>query len=99
YVVGGFAGGGFDFGGGVVTTGAIQNAFLAKYGPTGTLSWVHTYNATGVSYGGALGLDASGALYIAGVYGPSTKLDLGNGALPPFTATDESAVFLGRLAP
>jgi hypothetical protein len=98
YMVGGYAGS-IDFGGATLTTGAAQSAFFAKFGPTGTLSLVRTYGTTGAAFGNAMGLDASGAPYIAGVYGEATTIDLGSGALPASTSTNESAVFLGRLAP
>jgi hypothetical protein len=64
-----------------LTSGGNRDAFVAKYGPTGTLIWAETFRGQGPSSVGqasAVAIDGSGNIVVAGSFSGSVNFDQGN---------------------
>ncbi|MEM1033166.1 MAG: hypothetical protein AAGN82_22670 [Myxococcota bacterium] len=81
-----------DFGGGPLVSAGGFDAFVAKYGPTGTPLWSQRYGDGDDQFIRGLAVDASGDVIFAG-YGDGT-VDLGGG---PLTSVDDFDVFVAKL--
>jgi len=68
YVVGSFSKSG-TFGSKTYTSLGMEDIFVAKVTSSGSLGWVTTAGGTGVDYGHALAVDASGKVQITGSFG------------------------------
>jgi hypothetical protein len=71
--------GSVDFGGGVLTNGGFEDAFLAKYNTSGTFSWAKRFGEAGRDRINSVAVDASGNVAIGGYF--SGAVDFGTGAL------------------
>jgi len=89
---------------------STQDAFVAKYGPTGALLWVRTFagrTTTGqagvaisaVSQGSAIAVDGAGDVFVAGSF--DGTVDFGAGTSPTVMATPEysTEAFAAKLDP
>jgi hypothetical protein len=90
-----------------ITTAGTQDTFVAKYGPTGTLTWVKTFagtmttsgnlNISAVSQGSAIVVDASGNVYVAGGFSGTVDLTGSSGVTAITSPTATTEVYLARL--
>lgn len=69
----------FDAGPGVFNLSAVnaEDAFMAKYDPTGKLIWAKTIGDFRYQAGNALTLDANGNIYVTGIFFGTTDFDPG----------------------
>lgn len=81
---------------GVVTltnSSGFADYYIAKYNDAGELVWAENGDASDYAFGRGCGADASGVLYVTGLFGNST-LQLGNLTLT--TASGATDMFLAR---
>jgi hypothetical protein len=69
----------FDSGPGVVTRSGSNDLFLAKYTPSGALSFVTALGGEAYEFVSGLELDAAGNIYMSGHFTGTTDLDPGPG--------------------
>ncbi|WP_434420241.1 hypothetical protein [Nannocystis pusilla] len=81
-----------DFGGGPVQSCGPEDAFIAKYGPTGDLLWLRTYGDEYEQRARGLALAPDGDILVTGSF--RGQIDLGGG---PFASAGYDDVFLARL--
>ncbi|MCY1072126.1 hypothetical protein OV090_45695 [Nannocystis sp. RBIL2] len=81
-----------DFGDGPVQSSGPEDAFIAKYGPTGDLLWVRTYGNEYEQRARGLALAPNGDILVTGSF--RGQIDLGGG---PFVSAGYEDVFLARL--
>lgn len=70
----------FDPGPGVASVefqGGVQDAYLAKYSPSGDLFWVRGLQGVGAQTAQAVACDEAGAVYVAGQFAGATALGPG----------------------
>ena len=81
----------FDAGPGVFNLTAInaEDAYLAKYDPAGKLIWAKTIGDFRYQAGNALTLDASGNIYLTGIFFGTTDFDPGPGVTNLVSAGNE----------
>ena len=77
-----------DFGGGTLFSNNGSGMFVAKFSPTGTHIWSEG------SFGGAVAIDGSGDLAVAGSFGGTVNFGSG-----PLTSAGDSDIFLLSRAP
>jgi hypothetical protein len=58
----------FDGSANSYTLEGMNQGFIAKYNPSGVLQWAKTFAGVGVSEGKAIGVDASGNVFISGYF-------------------------------
>ena len=78
-LVGGSFTGTVDFGGGALSSGGMDDAFLAKYLPDGTPVWSRRMGGTGNDGVTGIALDRSGNAFVTGYF--QNAVDFGGGAL------------------
>ncbi|WP_437509666.1 hypothetical protein [Sorangium sp. So ce1099] len=86
YVTGSFEGT-VDFGAGPVTSAGKEDVFLLKLDPSGALIWSKRFGTSHTEIGGAVTVDGSGDVLLAGRYddgltGAPTGLDFGGCSMP-----------------
>lgn len=81
----------FDAGPGVFNLSVVnaEDAFLAKYDPAGKLIWAKTIGDFRYQAGNALTLDASGNIYVTGIFFGTTDFDPGPGVANLISAGNE----------
>src|SRR5262249_6826332 len=96
FVLAGYSTGPATFGTCTGTDGGGQDIVVAKVkgDATGDLLWARQIGGTGDQAANGVTVDATGHVFIVGVY--RTGLDLGNGALPAPTGTAQN-IFIGKL--
>src|SRR5262249_8680037 len=83
---------GADFGGGVLTSvGGGQDAYIAKYSPSGSYLWSRSFGGTGWDNGIAVAVDTSSNVIVAGQF--ANAVDFGGG---PLTSAGSSDIFLAK---
>jgi hypothetical protein len=94
-VVSGYAFGDIDLGGGVLTSGAGYDVFIAKYTSAGAHVWGNLYgagNGTQVGYG--VDTNATNQIFATGYF--QASIDFGSGAVSSFGSED---AYLAKLSP
>ncbi len=61
----------------LTATGASSDIFVAKYSPTGTLSWVRSAGSANNDQGQAIAVDAGGNVFVTGFFRESVDFDPG----------------------
>ncbi|MFP2931496.1 hypothetical protein ACLESO_41185 [Pyxidicoccus sp. 3LG] len=79
FVAGSLYDGSLDFGGRVLTAKGLRG-FLAKYGPDGTLRWLHAEDES--TQGGGVALDELGNAYFCGTAPDETPEEPSTGSVP-----------------
>ena len=81
----------FDAGPGVFDLNAVnaEDAYLAKYDPAGKLIWAKAIGDFRYQAGNALTLDASGNIYVTGIFFGTTDFDPGPGVSNLISAGDD----------
>jgi hypothetical protein len=92
-ITGGFYGS-VDFGGGVLTSAASTDIFLAKFSPGGTHVWSNRFGSAGPQSGWGVSCDASGNVLIAGRF--SGTVDFGGG---PLISAGNDDIFVAKFTP
>ena len=83
----GYFQGSVDFGGGVlISAGATQDIFLAKYNSTGVHQWSQRFGSSGSDQGLAIAVDGSGNVYLTGRF--DGTVNFGGGPLVSAGLTD-----------
>jgi FlgD Ig-like domain len=78
-VVTGVFSGTVDFGGGSLTSGGIQDIFVAKYNASGVHQWSQRFGSTGSGASGfAIAVDGSGNVVVAGYFAGTVNFGGGN---------------------
>ena len=87
----------FDPGPGVFNLSVVnaEDAFLAKYDPAGKLIWAKTIGDFRYQAGNALTLDASGNIYVTGIFFGTTDFDPGPGVANLISAGNED-IFVSK---
>ena len=81
----------FDAGPGVFNLSSInaEDAFMAKYDPTGKLIWAKVIGDFRYQAGNALTVDANGSIYVTGIFFGTTDFDPGPGVANLISAGNE----------
>ena len=81
----------FDAGPGVFNLSVVnaEDAYIAKYDPSGRLIWAKTIGDFRYQAGNALTLDASGNIYVTGIFFGTTDFDPGPGVANLISAGNE----------
>jgi hypothetical protein len=74
------------------TSAGVQDIFLAKYSPTGTLLWAKQFGGQSNDYGHEVAVDAAGNCYLAGSY--RGEVTFGSFTLQSTTFQDTEALLL-----
>ncbi len=90
YVTGYYTGT-IDFGGGILPQFGGSDIYLAKFNSAGTYQWANHYGGTGADRGQALAIDASGNVFLSGIYSAT-----GNFGGTSITAAAGFDVFLAK---
>ncbi len=87
----------FDAGPGVFNLSVVnaEDAYLAKYDPAGNLVWAKTIGDFRYQAGNALTLDASGNIYVTGIFFGTTDFDPGPGVANLISAGNED-IFVSK---
>ncbi|XXX76709.1 hypothetical protein WMF30_54575 [Sorangium sp. So ce134] len=99
YVTGSFEGT-VDFGAGPLTSAGLTDVFLLKLDPAGALLWSKRFGGTGSEAGGAVAVDGSGNVLLAGTHSTTdgwSGMSLGGCELLSISNTE--AVFVAKLDP
>ena len=86
---------GLSFGGGALMSAGDDDAFAARLGPTGALSWQQRFGDAAAQEGLAVAVGGDGAPVVVGGY--LGHANFGTGQLPDVTAN--GGAFVVRLAP
>ena len=92
------------------TTANTQDAFVAKYGPTGSLIWARTFagraatNSGGfttyaVSQGSAIAVDGSGNVFVAGAFSGTISLTGSSGVTQVSSVPSATEPYVAKLDP
>lgn len=74
------------------TTAPYNDIFISKFSPSGTLIWAKQFGGTGDDYARGIDVDASGNIYVSGVFSNSINFD---GLI--LTAAGSSDIFLIKM--
>jgi hypothetical protein len=102
YITGAFQGTtDFDPGpGGVILTSAgMEDAFVAKLDPAGTVLWAFRFGDLYIDYGQAVAVDAAGDLYVAGRFQDTMDVDPGPGVYPLISPGSGTSGFVAKYTP
>jgi hypothetical protein len=93
-IITGYYLGNIDFGGGNHNSGGSQDAYLAKFDPSGTLLWSHAFPGAQQDWGWDVVIDASDNVILAGYfYG---QINLGAGLM---TSVGQRDIFVAKFSP
>lgn len=85
---------GLDFGGGIVCKGSADDAFLARFSPSGVHLWSKSLGGLYDDEGRSVAFDSAGNVLITGRF--SKTADFGGG---PITAASDQDIFLAKYGP
>lgn len=92
----------FDPGAGTFNLGSTDpnayksNAFVLKLDASGNFVWAKNFGGDGITYGNSLTADASGNIYITGLFSYTTDFDPGEGIFN-LTVEEESDTYIVKL--
>src|SRR5438445_3254 len=93
-VFAGYFAGTTDFGGGLLTSAGSMNMVLGKYSPAGGCLWSKRFGSTGTEMPTAVALDASGNIFVAGIF--QGTADVGGG---PMVSAGSDDIFVAKYSP